>query len=83
MSANGPRRLVFRCRSEGARTFAVEIDGVRAGEVSVSDTAGAFVSVSLEAGLLAGVHCIRLANPRAPMPDIDRMDLEQADGLVL
>ena len=83
VSANGPRRLVFRCRSEGARTFAVEIDGVRAGEVSVPDTAGAFVSVSLEAGLLAGVHCIRLANPRAPMPDVDRMDLEQADGLVL
>ena len=68
-------RLVFHCRSEGARKFTVEIDGKAIDTVDVLDTAGAIVPVSIEADFTAGTHRIRLSNSFSPMPDIDCMDL--------
>ena len=72
----GRRRLTFACASPDRRAFDVEVDGVRIATPEVGPTDGKFVSVPLEADLTAGLHVLRVSNPRGPAPDFDRMDLD-------
>ena len=71
----GQRTLEFACAAADDRRFRVEIDGEDRGEVLVPATSEVFATFRLEVTLAAGVHQIRLFNPSAWMPDVDRMVL--------
>ena len=76
VAAAGLRRLVFRCASQGERTFFVQIDGGEKMPLTIPATAGGFAEASLSVKLEAGNHSIRLLNGAAPMPDIDFMRIQ-------
>ena len=75
-SAPGPRSLVFWCASPEKRSMMLQIDGGAPVEVKVGDTGGKFVPFALDVNFTAGLHVVRLSNPWARMPDIDRMTME-------
>ena len=75
-SAPGPRSLVFWCASPEKRSMMLQIDGGAPVEVKVGDTGGKFVPFALDVNFTAGLHVVRLSNPWAKMPDIDRMTME-------
>ena len=76
VSSSGERCLVFRCASQGERTFFVQIDGGEKMPLTIPATAGGFAEASLSVKLDAGCHSIRLSNDAAPMPDIDFMRIQ-------
>lgn len=75
-SAPGPRRLVFWCASPEKRSMMLQIDGGAPVEVKVGDTGGKFAPFARDVDFTAGLHAVRLSNPWAKMPDIDRMTVE-------
>ena len=75
-SAPGPRRLVFWCASPENRSMMLQIDGGAPVEVKVGDTGGKFAPFARDVDFTAGLHAVRLSNPWAKMPDIDRMTVE-------
>ena len=75
VSQGGVKRLEFRCSAAKGCSFYVEVDGGAPVALKAGDTKGAFVSLSVEREMSAGMHTIRLSNAWGPMPDIDRMDL--------
>lgn len=75
ITSPGRRRLVFFCRAEGARSLGVSVDGGSVRTLDVSGTAGAFAPVAYDVDLAGGLHEIRLTNPSAPLPDVDRMEI--------
>ena len=76
VSSSGQRCLVFRCASQGERTFFVQVDGGEKMPLTIPATAGGFAEASLSVKLEAGNHSIRLSNDAAPMPDIDFMRIQ-------
>ena len=74
-SSAGRRKLVFRCHSPEKRDFFVQIDGGKARKLTVPANGGNFTEVALVEDMPQGVHQVRLFNPSAPMPDIDRMEI--------
>ena len=76
VSSSGMRCLVFRCASQGKRTFFVQLDGGEKTPLTLPATGGGFVEASLSVKLEAGKHSIRLSNDAAPMPDIDFMRIQ-------
>ena len=76
VSASGMRCLVFRCASQGKRTFFVQLDGGEKTPLTIPATGDGFVEASLSVKLEAGKHSIRLSNDAAPMPDIDFMRIQ-------
>ena len=76
VASAGLRRLVFRCASQGERTFFVQIDGGEKMPLTIPATAGGFAEASLSVKLEAGNHSIRLLNGAAQMPDIDFMRIQ-------
>jgi hypothetical protein len=75
VASAGSRRLRFRCSSPENREFFVQIGDGEKQRLSVPNTCGKFVEVEMTAKMTSGVHSVRLSNPVAPMPDIDRMEL--------
>lgn len=75
-SAPGSRRLVLWCSSRGRRSMLLQVDGGAPVAIEVGDTAGAFVPVVREVECPAGLHVVRISNPWAKAPDIDRMTVE-------
>ena len=75
-SAPGPRSLVFWCASPEKRSMMLQIDGGAPVEVKVGDTGGKFAPFARDVDFTAGLHAVRLSNPWAKMPDIDKMTIE-------
>ena len=57
-------------------TSVLQIDGGAPVEVKVGDTGGKFAPFARDVDFTAGLHAVRLSNPWAKMPDIDRMTME-------
>ncbi len=68
--------------SPDERWFDISIDGGAPRRVNVKGTDGKFMKVVMVPELSAGIHTIRLSNGSAWMPDIDRMTLDSAEGMI-
>ncbi len=79
IASAGRRKLVFRCSSPETREFFVQIGGGAKRKLSVPATGGDFAEVALVEDMPQGVHQVRLFNPSAPMPDVDRMEIVRAE----
>ena len=77
VSSAGRRKLAFRCVSPVKREFFVQIDGGEAQKLAVPASGSDFVEVAVDVELSRGVHSVRLFNPSAPMPVIDKMEVVQ------
>jgi hypothetical protein len=75
VSSAGRRKFVFRCFSPVEREFFVQIDGGVAQKLTVPAYGDGFTEVAVVAELSQGTHSLRLFNPSAPMPDIDKMEM--------
>ena len=69
----GRRTLEFLCACGKERSFTVEVDGVKAAELTVLAQDDVFAPASADVQLTIGVHAIRLSNASGAMPDIDVM----------
>ena len=72
----GSRKLTIAYASPNARSFDLEIDGVKIATFKVEATNGNYKTVSTETELTSGVNTIRLVNASGWMPDIDYLRIQ-------
>ena len=77
----GEYSFVFDCSSPDERCFTISINGVDAAAVTVPATDGEIKPFSAKIRLEKGVHTIRLYNPTAAMPCMDKLRVGEVCSL--
>ncbi len=75
-SKPGKRRVEFRYAACGPMTMYLSIDCGEPIKIEVEDTGGSFSTKVCEFEFSSGAHEVRLFNPWAKMPDIDKMTIK-------